>query len=835
MSMARRDAPSLRSRVFRLAALLLVVATGLLFAFVHDYANRASDRAFDRLLSASALTIAGAVVVEDAEVVLELPSAALAMVSGQDRLFYKVLGPTGAYVTGYPDLARDLPLAVSDAPVFHDLRHNGEAVRIVSVGRLVSTEAGTGWVTIRVAETRGARDALTTEIMGNAVLPIVSLAMLAMGMVWVVLGYALAPLSEIDTVLRKRSPEDLSPIDVPVPAEIQRLVGGLNGFMARLEQSSARLAGLVAEAAHQVRNPLASLRAQSEMALLEPDDTQLRDRVARIHDRAVEASHLVTQLLMDATITHRMDTFEGGPVSVAVLIDEVVDRLDADQRERVDVVRGAETDAVVLNGDRVALREMLRNLLDNALAYSNGRVEVGATIPRPEMLRLHVRDHGPGIAPALKARVQERFTRGEGVEGKIGSGLGLAIVRRVVEGHGGTLALLDRDNTSGLDAVVELPMPELHTNPGPVPGRLRHAASVIVMFALLATTPDTLRAQASFHPAQGAAETGRLAIAGTTDTELFSGFIAGFQGENPSVAIAYTEIDSLSLFRGFLDGSLSPQPDVLISSAADLQFKLANDGHALRHPSPYLTNLPGWAQWRGELFGFTYEPAVIIYNPTLVPPGTQPRSHAELAALLEREPERFHRRVATYDIARSGVGYLLASQDQQISSQFWRLAAAFGRVDAVLTDSSPEILDRVANGDFALGYNVLGSYAFARQAAGATIGIVVPGDYVLVLTRAALIPRNAPNPELARAFVDFVLSPTGQAIAAGPSALGAIIPGSSGYWTQERISGMGQGAVQPIALGPVLMAALDPQRRRRFLESWQEIVAPGTSPQNLSR
>ena len=153
----------------------------------------------------------------------------------------------------------------------------------------------------------------------------------------------------------------------------------------------------------------------------------------------------------------------------------------------------------------------------------------------------------------------------------------------------------------------------------------------------------------------------------------------------------------------------------------------------------------------------------------------------------------------------------------------------------MLTDSSPEILDRVAAGDLAIGYNVLGSYAFARQAAGAPIGIVVPGDYVLVLTRSALIPRRAPNPDLARSFVDFVLSPAGQAVAAGPSALGAVMPGSSGFWTSERIAGLGQGAVQPIALGPVLLAALDPQRRRRVLESWQEIVSPRQAQPDASQ
>lgn len=818
--MARAEPGSLRWRVFRLAAVLLVGAAALLILFIDGYARRAADSAFDRLLSASALTIAGAVLIEDGEVVLELPAAALAMVPAGERLFYTVIGPRGRHVTGYADLAPEAPLAVSDQAVLTDARHNGEAVRLVTVGRLISTAEGTGWVTIRVAETRGAREGLATEILGNAVLPVAVLTLIALGLVWVVVGRALAPLSDLDRALRTRRPDDLSPIAVPVPTEVQRLVGGLNGFMQRLGQSTERMAGLVAEAAHQVRNPLASLRAQSELALSEPDEAALRARVARIHEGAVEASHLVSQLLMDATISHRMAAFQAQPVSVAALVDEVVDRLDPDLQPRVAVVRGRETDAAVLQGDRVGLREMLRNLIGNALAYSDGPIEIAVAADRPGAIRLAVRDRGPGIAPQDRARVLERFVRGGGVEGTVGSGLGLAIVQRVVEGHGGTLALGDRAG-GGLEVVVDLPL-------APDPGRAGRAAALAAVLAgglALMAAGGPAAAQSRLYPAPGA-EAARLVIAGTTDTALFAGFIAGFQAENPGVAVHYTEIDSLSLFEGFLAGRLAPAPDLLISSAADLQLKLANDGHALPHRSPWLDRLPGWAQWRAEVIGFTYEPAVIIYNPALIPPGTQPRSHRELAELLETEPARFLGRVATYDIARSGVGYLLAAQDQQISSQFWRLAAAFGRVEALLSDSSPGILDGVAAGELALGYNVLGSYAFARQAAGATIGIVVPDDYVLVLTRSLLIPRNAPNPALARAFVDFALSPAGQAVAAGPSALGAVMPDSPGYWTAERIARMGRGTLQPIALAPVLMAALDPQRRARFLASWQEIVAP---------
>jgi two-component system sensor histidine kinase TctE len=818
--------PSLRWRIFGLAAVMLAASAALLMLFIHGYARQSSDRAFDRLLSASALSIAGAVLVEDGAVVIELPSAAFDMAAGDERVFYVVIGPDGRHVTGYADLAPDLPPAAATDPVFADRRYNGDPVRIATVGRLISTERGTGWVTIRVAETRGARQALSAEIFGNAVVPVAVLGLLALATVWVVVGRAFAPLAVIDAILRQRRHDDLSPIEAPVPVEVQRLVGGLNSFMGRLRVSTERLGGLVAEAAHQVRNPLASLRAQSELALSEPDDDRLRERVARINDSAVEASHLVSQLLMDATISHRMEATARQPVSATALLDEVAGRLDPEVRPRVSVHVGRGTDTAVLRGDRVGLREMLRNLIGNALSYSDGPIDISLAADGPGLLRIAVLDRGPGIPDPEKPRVFDRFVRGSASAGRVGSGLGLAIVKSVVDGHGGRIELADRPG-GGLAVHVFLPSEGLGdglaagARGGFVP------ALVIAVAALAVATASPALARETVYPAPGP-ERGRLVIAGTTDTDLFADFVAAFQAENPTLAVAYTETDSIALYEGFLAGAFDPKPDLLISSASDLQLKLANDGHASTHSPPGLSTLPRWAQWRQELFGFTYEPAVIIYNPTLVPPETAPRTHRDLAELLEGDPERFRGRVATYDIARSGVGYLLASQDHQISAQFWRLVAVLGRVRAVLSDSSPRILDSVAAGEIAIAYNVLGSYAFGRQAAGAPIGIVVPDDYVLVLTRTMLIPRNAPNPELARAFVDFTLSPAGQAVAAGRSSLGAIIPGTRGRWTIDTISAMGKGAVQPIALETVLLVALDPLRRRRFLSTWTEIVAPGT-------
>jgi two-component system, OmpR family, sensor histidine kinase TctE len=815
---------SLRRRIMSLAVLLLVTAAIILVVFIRDYAERAADRAFDRLLAASALTIAGAVQIEDGAVTVELPFASFAMVSGSDRVFYTVEAPDGTPVTGYEDLAVDLPPATSLEPTFDGTDYRGEPVRVASLGRLVSTAQGTGWVTIRVAETRDARNALANEILGNAILPLGVLTALAMALVWFLIGRMFAPLLALEKELHARTPDDWSPVSVPVPREVSHLVQALNEFMERLKTAMDRVSALVAEAAHEVRTPLASLRAQAEVALDEPDPERLRARIVRIHQQAVHSSQLVSQLLMDATISHRLEMRETRRILVSEIVNEVLQRLDPDEIARVDVLLDPALDEAPLVADRVALREMLRNLIDNALRYSAGTVDVSARLA-DAVITLGVDDRGPGIAAEERPLVVQRFKRGRGAEAAVGSGLGLAIVTRVVNAHGGKLELGDRPG-GGLAVRVQLPAYPVSNPMRLQAGRLAGLALALVLggFAL----PAEALANPLHFPAAGPRDDAaprQLTIVGTTDTVLFRDFITAFQRLNPDIAVTYFESETLVIYEKFLDGTLDPAPDLIISSAADLQMKLANDGHALHHASPYLGDIPAWAQWRGEVFGFTFEPAVIVYNPGLIAEEEVPRTHLGLAELMERETERFFERVATYDIATSGVGYLLAVQDQFISSQFWRLTDAFGRTGTILSGSSPDILARVADGELALGYNVLGSYAFARQSAGVQIGIVVPDDYVLALTRTIIIPRTATHVETARAFVDFALSPAGQNFPAGDTALGALSQAANGPWTAERITSLGRGAVQPIPLGPALLVSLDRQRRERFLQTWRGIVS----------
>jgi len=817
------ESASIRRRVFTLGVVLLACALiGLVF-FLRDYAQRAAEQAFDRLLAASALTIAGSVQIDDEGVTVEPPVSSLAMLSGGERVFYEARTSNGRLITGYGDLAPNLPLAQAATPVFAYVIYHDEPVRVATVGRLVSASQHAGWVTVRVAETLGSREALADEILGRGVLPLLVVSLVALGLLWFGVQRAFAPLAVLERELRTRAPEDLTPVTTPVPREVRRLVEALNAFMQRLSIIMDTLNTLVADATHQVRTPLASLRAQAEVALDETDPKRLRERIGRIHQNATHASQLINQLLMDATITHRLGKGPPESVGVAETINETRRRIGPVEAERLRIDIAPEVRRARLAGDRVALREMLRNLVDNALRYApDGTVDIQVTPVAGFRVALTVSDRGPGISDDEKEAVQQRFTRGKAGESQPGSGLGLAIVRSVAMAHGGSLWLHDRPG-GGLSARVILPLQQQPAG--------RHLATwlgaAFTAALLLITGPQDAQAAeldeiVTRYPApQPTSRT--LVIAGPTDTPVVAPLIQGFQSLRPDVTVVYREISSRDLYEATIDGRLT-NVDVLMSSASDLQIRLANDGYAQSYASPYAAKLPSWAVWRNEVYGFTFEPAVIVYNPKRFTEATVPRSRQDFLRLLEREQATLQGRVGTYDIAASSLGYLLAEQDELVSSNFWGLANAMGQVAVRLSPTSAQILDAIENDERDLGYNILGSYALARQADGSKIGVVFPQDYVLVLARSVLISRRAPSPDLARALIDWLLSPAGQQVASSHAALGSIMEDTPGRWTSESVLARSQGIVQPVVLSPALLVGLDQRRHSRFVQNWVRLV-----------
>ena len=200
-----------------------------------------------------------------------------------------------------------------------------------------------------------------------------------------------------------------------------------------------------------------------------------------------------------------------------------------------------------------------------------------------------------------------------------------------------------------------------------------------------------------------------------------------------------------------------------------------------------------------------------------------PRSRQDLLRALERDKDKLHGRVGTYDISASSVGYLMAEQDELVSSNFWGLANAFGQVGVRLAATSAEILDAIERDELDLGYNMLGSYALSRQAAGSDIGVVFPQDYVLVLARSVLIARRAPTRPG---------PPAGRLAAVAGRPAGRLQPrrarlhhgrhaGSLDFRSRAGALARHRAAV---VLSPALLVGLDQRRHSRFVQNWIRLV-----------
>lgn len=313
-----------------------------------------------------------------------------------------------------------------------------------------------------------------------------------------------------------------------------------------------------------------------------------------------------------------------------------------------------------------------------------------------------------------------------------------------------------------------------------------------------------------------------LVIESTTDFVIFEPIILAFQRQNPDVAITYRELTTNEVADEVAAACEEGRfvADLVISSSIDQQLKLVNDGCALPLRPEARAGLPDWARWREELVGLTFEPAVMVYNRAYFEGRKLPESRFNLIDLL-RDSQDFVGRIGTYDIESSGVGYLFSFQDALQASTWGRLVESLGRNRARLFCCTAEILDRVADGRLLIGYNVLGSYALERIGDDDRLGIILPSDYALVLSRAAFVARSAREPALAEAFIAFMLSAEGRGILSTQMRLLSPIDGA-----QQLSALLAHGAadpqtLRPIAMTPALLVGLDKAKREIFLEQWR--------------
>jgi two-component system sensor histidine kinase TctE len=441
---------------FMFAPLLLLWPLSVAVTFL--IARSLADAPFDRALDDRTEALAQQVLVASERVVVELPRAARDFLATdeEDVVYFQVVGSRGKVVAGEADLPRP---GLYDFPIPGQVRlrtatFRGDQVRIgymyIDVGEGEEMEP----VLIQVAETLDKRTRLANEIIKGVIFPQFMILPVAVLLVWFGLSRGLAPLKSLQRRIRDRDPDDVSPIDPRrAPEEIAPLVDAFNDLLERQNAIVAAQKRFIADAAHQMKTPLAGLRTQTELAMRERDPAELRRSLAQIAASTDRAAHLVSQLLALARTENLRESATLGPLELDAFAREVVsDWVPAAIELGIDL--GYESQRAQWDGDgheasaRIAghpllLRELMNNLIDNALRYTprGGSVTVRVVADGRRVL-LEVEDSGPGIPDGERDLVFERFYRvlGTGVDG---SGLGLPIVREIAAQHGATVEVDD--------------------------------------------------------------------------------------------------------------------------------------------------------------------------------------------------------------------------------------------------------------------------------------------------------------------------------------------------------------------------------------------------------
>ncbi|HTM60171.1 MAG TPA: sensor histidine kinase N-terminal domain-containing protein [Burkholderiales bacterium] len=448
-------ARSLRAHLLRML-LPPIAALLVLGALVAYYPSiEPATTAYDQGLIDVGISLGTYIRSNDSGFRLELPVAVDQVLrrDSYDNVYYRVVGPKGEEIAGDEGLPGPPPeIDARDGFVSYDTAYKGQKVRAVAI----PARCGAASCSVLVAETTVKRRRMARDILFSSLLPEMMIALATVLIVWFGVKRGLGPLAKLSDEIKARSPGDLRPIPAEgTPEETQPLVSALNGLLDEVSQASRNQQRFLANAAHQLRTPLAGLQAHTELALAKPLPPEVRAELEQVHQATIRTGRLANQLLALARAE------PGARGSAAEVNLKAIAESEADgwvhQALARDLDLGFELDWSPVQGDAFLLREALANLVHNALEYSQrgGHVTVRTGRANGHTF-LEVEDDGPGIPSTERERVLERFYRVPGTTGT-GSGLGLAIVREIAAGHGASIAITEGASAKGCRVAITFP------------------------------------------------------------------------------------------------------------------------------------------------------------------------------------------------------------------------------------------------------------------------------------------------------------------------------------------------------------------------------------------
>ncbi|ATF19156.1 sensor histidine kinase [Phaeobacter gallaeciensis] len=451
MSRALPTSGSIRRRLTLQLVGSAAFLASLLFFIVLVFTRDVSQRTHDSILQASATSIMDSVSVRSGDVTVDIPYSALSMLGNvsDDRVFYRV-AQNDRMLTGYGDLPLPDLLPQRGQPRFDTAPYKGDSIRMVTLARRVSLNGQVSDVVISVAQTGEGQAAQLAELTRTALQLGLGFFMIAAFLAIWAAQSSIRPLAELAEAVSRRGPKDLRPVHRPVPSEMIPLVTSLNRFIERLRVSLSRSEDFIAEAAHRVRTPLATVRTQAEITLRRVERDENRASLREMIRAIDESSRAAGQLLDHAMVTFRTDSLLREEVDLGALSRDLLNRLRPIAELKDIALHSDLPQTPPLSGDPILIQNAVRNLLDNAIKYAPSESDIQVILRREGAeLRLSIIDEAGGFPSGDTDALTARFARGSNAEGTIGSGLGLTIAREVAEAHGGRLTIASSQATNG--------------------------------------------------------------------------------------------------------------------------------------------------------------------------------------------------------------------------------------------------------------------------------------------------------------------------------------------------------------------------------------------------
>ena len=437
---------SLRNQLFKWLLLLLLPLIFVSAIAGYFLANHFTNQVYDKSLYRTALALAGQVDTDAKHIEVNLPQIAKDLVEfdEDDSVYFRIIGPNGDLVNTHTSLPLPKKYPAADNHLYYRTSLNDADLRVI-VYALPITKHNQHSIYVMVGETQQKRVEMADDIILSMLLPPLLIVILVSALLFFGIKRGLMPLEQLKAELSSRGSNDLSPVDSDAaPSELKPLLESFNDLLLKVDNNIAKQQRFIADASHQLRTPLAGLKTQAELALREKNPLKINHALEQINVASGNLSHLVSQLLSlakaEPDASYQLDL---KPIDLCQLAQTVAaEWVTLAIEKNIDLGFASSLKSANINGNAVLLRELINNLIDNAIHYTpaGGKITVGIK-QSDATIDLTVKDNGIGIAPSNQALVFERFYRVLGTQ-QAGCGLGLTIVQEIAERHLATVELL---------------------------------------------------------------------------------------------------------------------------------------------------------------------------------------------------------------------------------------------------------------------------------------------------------------------------------------------------------------------------------------------------------